>query len=120
MSRSGFIRVGYVGGNYAPIPKVELREESGKVRAYGEDGRYIPIPSLPKEGVNIGDWLSGLSPKALEAARMFYSDKWMWESDNEKYREMVALIEGWQHKTGSPLEAGYFYCPYIPVIKTDN
>jgi len=105
------------------IPAVELREENGTIRAYHADGREIPIPSYPKSGTNTSEWLRGLSPAALEAARMYYMDKWTWDEDSEKYRFLVDLIVSYVrshssvgYQGSSESDSAIFYCPYIPPI----
>jgi hypothetical protein len=83
------------GGN--PMSKwsdqIELREESGEVRALRvSDGSRISIPKFPKPTADMNEWLYGLSLDALEAARQYYQDHWTWEDDATRYRLLVDRI----------------------------
>lgn len=103
---------------------VELREENGELHAYRKsDNREIPIPSYPKPHVDIQEWLRGLSPWALEAARLYYHELWAWDDDAEKYRLLVELIEAHQRTFAKPVgykgktktDAAMHYAPYMPL-----
>jgi hypothetical protein len=104
------------------IPAIELREENGTIRAHRGDGREVPIPSYPKSGTDMSEWLGGLSPAALEAARMYYMDKWTWDEGLEKYRFLVDAIVSYQrshssvgYQGSSETDVASFYCPYPPL-----
>ena len=75
---------------------VELREENGEVRAYKTNttfNREIEIPSFPREGVDMQEWMGFMSLDALEAFRQFYTDKWTWDEDDERYRRVLDVVE---------------------------
>ena len=73
--------------------EIELREESGSIRAYRtRDNREIPIPSFPRPTVDMFEWLTYLSTDALEAARQYYLDHWTWDTNEERYLVLVAHI----------------------------
>ena len=105
------------------IPVIELREENGVMRAFREHGgREIPIPSYPRVGTDMSEWLGGLTPAALEAARIYYTDKWIWDEDLEKYHFLVDAIvhhmrthnDGIGYTGQTTADAPMYYCPYIP------
>ena len=111
------VLVGYKGSrNGLPVPDVKLREENGELRAFNHRGERVFIPECPEEGANIGDWLSEQSLEGLEAARLYYSEMWLWEDNNIGYRALVEYIEGWQARNGTVADAAYFFCPYIPLM----
>ena len=73
--------------------QVELRDESGEVRAYRtQDGREISIPKFPRPDVSLQEWMDFMSLDALEAFRQVYMDKWTWETDNDDYRLLVDRV----------------------------
>ena len=73
---------------------IEIRQENGEYRATRtDDGMEIQIPSWPKPGADIEDWLSFMPLDSLEAFRQVYWDKWTWDSDKPEYRDMAALVE---------------------------
>jgi len=113
------VLVGYKGTTPLPkdeaYPTIELREENGKVRAYNVKGELVPIPSFPHPKANMSEWLRGCSPSVLEAARLYYYDKWMWDSGEDKYRDLVEQIEAYTRIRYTEQDAGFFYCPYIPL-----
>ena len=112
------VLVGYKGSTSLPkdeaYPFVELREENGKVRAYDAKGKEVRIPSFPHSKADLNEWLRGCSPSVLEAARLYYHDKWLWDSGEDKYRDLVRDIEAYTRIRYTEDDAGYFYCPYIP------
>ena len=105
------------------MSNVELREERGELRAFRKsDGREIPIPSYPAPHVDIQEWMDKLSPDALEAAKLYYQDKWTWDDNAEKYRLLVTLIESHQllhapvgYTGKTEMDAAFIYCPYVPL-----
>lgn len=106
------------------VPELELRDVNGVTRAFRVDtGVEIDIPSFPRPSVDQDEWVTKLSPAALEAARLYYTDKWTWDDDSEKYRDLVSLIEAHKRNGGIVMgykgrekaEAAYFYCPYVPT-----
>ncbi len=73
--------------------QVELRDESGEVKAYrAEDGREIPVPEFPKPQADVQEWMDFMSLDALEAFRQVYVDKWTWEADNDDYLLLVERV----------------------------
>lgn len=95
-------------------PVIELREENGKVRAHDAKGKLVSIPSFPKSDTNLNDWLRGCSPSVLEAARLYYYDKWLWDSGETKYRDLVRNIEAYRLIRWTEKEPCYYHCPYNP------
>lgn len=110
--------LGYRGSTELPkdeiYPVIELREENGKMRAYDAKGKLVSIPSFPKSNTKLSDWLRGCSPSVLEAARLYYYDKWLWDSGETKYRDLVASIEAYRRIRYTEKDVGYYYCPYNP------
>lgn len=111
--------VGYKGST--PLPKnerypfIELREENGKMRAYDAKGKEVRIPSFPTAKADLNEWLHGCSPSVLEAARQYYYDKWLWDSGEDKYRDLVRDIEAYTRIRYTEDDAPMIYCPYIPT-----
>jgi hypothetical protein len=112
------ILVGYKGSTSLPkdeaYPFVELREENGKVRAYDAKGKEVRIPSFPKSKASLNEWLHGCSPRVLEAARLYYHDKWLWDSGDDKYRDLVRDIEAFTRIRYTQDDAPIIFCPYVP------
>jgi hypothetical protein len=72
---------------------IRLYEENGVIRAFrASDDWEIPIPKFPQENTDMGEWLDGLSLDALEAARLYYQDRWTWDDASDKYLVLVAYI----------------------------
>jgi hypothetical protein len=113
------ILVGYKGSTplskSEAYPFVELREENGKVRAYDAKGKEVRIPSFPHSKADLNEWLRGCSPSVLEAARLYYHDKWLWDSGEDKYRDLVRDIEAYTRIRYTEDDAPIIYCPYIPL-----
>ena len=95
-------------------PVIELREENGITRAYDVKGKEVCIPSFPKSSADLNDWLRGCSPSVLEAARLYYYDKWLWDSSETKYLDLVRDIEAYRPIRYTDKDVGSFYCPYNP------
>lgn len=73
--------------------RVEIREESGRVRAYNTStGREITVPNFPKEGADLREWLSFMSLDAMEAFRQVYQDKWTWDDNSEENRRVLDCV----------------------------
>ena len=73
---------------------IELREESGKVKAYRvSDGLQIFIPALPSRIEQLKDWLNYMSIDALEASRQFYQDQWNWDDDSSDINAIIESLE---------------------------
>ena len=99
------------------LPSVELREENGVTCAYDSNGKEVCIPSFPKSmnDADLGEWLRGCSITVLEAARLYYYDRWLWDTGEQKYLDLVGAIEVWQRVRHSNVDTGIVYAPYIPL-----
>jgi len=95
-------------------PVIELREENGITRAYDVKGKEVCIPSFPHSKANLNEWLRGCSPSVLEAARLYYHDKWLWDSGETKYLDLVRDIEAYRPIRWTEKEPCHYYCPYNP------
>jgi len=118
MTDSTPILVNYKASTELPrdkiYPVIELREENGTTRAYDVTGKEVCIPSFPKSKADLNDWLRGCSPSVLEAARLYYYDKWLWDSGESKYLKLVRDIEAYRPIRWTEKEPCYYYCPYNP------
>ena len=73
---------------------IELRQESGETKAYRtSDGREIPIPNSPREGVNMKEWMDNMSLDALEAFLQALWDRWTWDTGTDSDVALAKRVE---------------------------
>jgi len=69
-----------------------LKKIDGKTRAFKEK-REIPIPQDPKGSVCLSIWCSTMNNEVVEAAKIFYYDRWLWESGNPRDEELANFLD---------------------------
>lgn len=74
------------------MSEIFLKQVDGVTRAYYKS-REVPIPGYPKDGADLALWAQMMNNEVLEAARLYYFDKWNWISGTKEDKELYDIIE---------------------------